>query len=480
MFNTNEEFLLTMKGINCNIEMIDLNLDIDDYNKEFLSQISHFSNNDEENSNHCQYYSFEEFTKQKFNQKHYFSIFHLNISSLQAHIEELVTLLTLIDFEFDVIAISESKLVKGTSLRRKIDIPNYHIEHTPTESEKGGTLLYIKNNYPYKPRPDLNIYKSKELESTFIEIINQKEKNIIVGCIYKHPFMTDKEFQNDYMQPFINKLYKENKPTYLAGDFNMDLLHVENNTVVSDYFDTLNNAQFMPLINLPTRITSKSKTLIDNIFYNQFSPSMVSGNITARISDHMPQFSLIPNKRLFDLPKKHNIFKRNYDKFNMDKFVKDFKDIQWEKSPTIMDSNVDNALDDLMDKTEQLLNTHAPMKKVTNREYKKQLKPWITKGILRSIQKRNKLYAKFVRAKDEKNKETIYTEFKQLKNAIINLIRKSKNNYYNRYFSENKDNTKKLWQGINEIIDIKNKKMAIPNCIIDDKNKIITESKDIA
>ena len=67
--------------------------------------------------------------------------------------------------------ISETKLQKNTPPIHDISIPNYTIEHTPTEATKGGTLLYISNKFDYKPRKDLQIYESKNVESTFVEII---------------------------------------------------------------------------------------------------------------------------------------------------------------------------------------------------------------------------------------------------------------------------------------------------------------------
>ena len=58
------------------------------------------------------------------------------------------------------------------------------------------------------------------------------------------------------------------------------------------------------------------KHLIDNIFSNRFDPSFISGNITTSISDHLPQFLLVPNINIKDLiPKKHNLFKRDTRKF---------------------------------------------------------------------------------------------------------------------------------------------------------------------
>ena len=52
---------------------------------------------------------------------------------------------------------------------------------------------------------------------------------------------------------------------------------------------------FIPLILQPARITSHSCTLIDNILSNVIDPHIILGNLTATISDHLPQFSIIAN-----------------------------------------------------------------------------------------------------------------------------------------------------------------------------------------
>ena len=64
---------------------------------------------------------------------------------------------------------------------------NYSFEFTPNETSTGGTLLYIANHLSYKCRNDLNIHKKNELESSFIEIVNPKKSNILVGVIYRQP-----------------------------------------------------------------------------------------------------------------------------------------------------------------------------------------------------------------------------------------------------------------------------------------------------
>ena len=45
----------------------------------------------------------------------------------------------------------------------------------------------------------------------------------------------------------------------------------------------------------PTEITSHSNTLINNMFSIVIDPEIMSGNLTATISDHLPQFSSISN-----------------------------------------------------------------------------------------------------------------------------------------------------------------------------------------
>ena len=114
---------------------------------------------------------------------------------------------------FDIVAVTETRIIKQTTLTANINLRNYAIEFTPTESSAGGTLLYITSHLSYKPCPDLNIYKAKQLESTFVEIINPKKSNIVIGCLYKHPNMDVLDFKNNYLSQI-----------FLLGDFNINQL----------------------------------------------------------------------------------------------------------------------------------------------------------------------------------------------------------------------------------------------------------------
>ena len=84
----------------------------------------------------------------------------------------------------------------------------------------GGMLFYIASHLSYKPRPDLNVYKTNQLESTFNEIINPKKSNIVIGCLYKHPNMDVLDFKNNYLRQIFEIISKEQKQVFLLGNFN--------------------------------------------------------------------------------------------------------------------------------------------------------------------------------------------------------------------------------------------------------------------
>ena len=152
----------------------------------------------------CNYYDHMEFTDAKFNSSKSFSIFHFNIHSITKHIESLCTLLLSLEstnFEFDVIAISESKIKTNYAPTCDITIDNYHYPiSTPTDADKGGVLLYVNKKHNFKPRSDLKNFEFKVLESAFIEIINPNTANAIIGVIYRHPSLDVDNFNETHIQ----------------------------------------------------------------------------------------------------------------------------------------------------------------------------------------------------------------------------------------------------------------------------------------
>ena len=127
----------------------------------------------------------------------------------------------------------------------------------------------------------------------------------------------------------------------------------------------------------------------------------------------------------------------------------------------------------------KLLDKYMPWKKLTNKEYKRRFKPWINNHILNKISLKNKKFKKYIRCKNPSQKETLRNEFKALNYDILTLTRNSKREYYHKYFTENKNNLQKIWTGIKEVINIKNKVQSHPTCITN-KDGVVNNPKKIA
>ena len=108
-----------------------------------------------ENSISCDYYTPHEFKKLKI-KGHDLFILHLNISSLSSHIDDLKIFFAFLDTKCDTICISESQL-SNTHPVQQILILGCDIEHSPTESSAGRSLMYISQHLFYTVHQDLQI-----------------------------------------------------------------------------------------------------------------------------------------------------------------------------------------------------------------------------------------------------------------------------------------------------------------------------------
>ena len=181
----------------------------------------------------------------------------------------------------------------------------------------------MANHLSNKTCSDLSIYKKFELESTFVGIINPKKLNIIVGAIYRHPKMDVTEFNNILNNILKKKINQEQKTVFLLGGFNIDLMHYNEHKPTNKFLDSLAPNSYLPYIIQPSRHASHSRTLIDNIFINVISKDIISSNITATTSDHLPQFLISPNTFADPPSNKSNAFERNWSNFDQENFVLD-------------------------------------------------------------------------------------------------------------------------------------------------------------
>ena len=76
------------------------------------------------------------------------------------------------------------------------------------------------------------------------------------------------DFNSSYLNKILEKNSKEQKSILLLLNFNVNLMNYNARNPADEFLDSLVSNSFIPLILQPTRITSHSNTLIDNIFSN--------------------------------------------------------------------------------------------------------------------------------------------------------------------------------------------------------------------
>ena len=312
------------------------------------------------NNTDSKYYSVEEYQKVK--NLGNFNIFHTNVNGLGSKCDNLCEFLASVSTKLDELAITETSEKEEIGFLTNGELEGYELFHTPSKISKGGTAVYVNKSFDSLERNDIKI-NTDEFESTWVEIKNKKSKNILVGCIYRHPHNNFKEFFQ-FLDETLSKLVKENKELYLCGDFNFDLLKTNIDHYTQHFFNLLCWYGFMPHILQPTRVTENSATVIDNIFSNNIEDEIFSGNILITFSEHFSQFTSVSREKI-DL-KKLNILQRDYSSFSTESFRNDVSVQNWNYSS----NNVDDSFRDFYHKLEGCVNRHAPMKTLTPREIK--------------------------------------------------------------------------------------------------------------
>ena len=136
---------------------------------------------------------------------------------------------------------------------------------------------------------------------------------------------------------------------------------------------------------------------------------MICGNLSTTISDHLPSFVILPKSNQAHLPKKHNILKRDTKKFDRENFILDLLGVYWDEKISYADA--DTSFNEFYQIIENLLDKYMPLKKITQKQYKRRFKPWITAGILKSCQRRDKIHHKYIKTVDPILKSQLFTEY---------------------------------------------------------------------
>ena len=84
---------------------------------------------------------------------------------------------------------------------------------------------------------------------------------------------------------------------------------------------------------------------------------------------------------------------RDFSRFSEGDFNSELAQVDWGSIVVRTQGNIDIAFSKIYNKLNKLVNKHAPLKPLSKRKFKQSLKPWITKGLLKSIKIKNALFA---------------------------------------------------------------------------------------
>ena len=466
--------------------------------KHNLNSLLQFGDSAEDSSCYSpsDYYDIESFIKLTKNQKQAFSSLTLNIESIQAKFDLLLSFVENIsqhNFYFDSLFLQETWLTDiqcNSENIKRFDIPGYQTIPLGRKcGRKGGLIIYLHDKYKYVLRDKL--YKaSNDWEGLFADVThcNNEKLNckITLANIYRPPRDNYSDASiNKFLKPYSEihtKLTKENSTLVTGGDFNINLLNLTSREKFQEYFDIFIGNGSLPMITHPTRFSKKKATLIDQIYcrFSKYTSHRTSGIIATKISDHLPCFSIMnfankdpPKPKFINIQRKGPKEIENFKKEIIDQLIK----CNFNTDPLADPNENYNLLEKIIIAARVKC---FPVVRVKYNKYKHKLTPWITFGLLNSIKHRDKLYVKLIKTSLLSAKYiVIENEYKDYCSILQSSLRKAKADYYHKQFQNNVSDIKKTWTKINEVLCRKSKKAEMPDYFLDG-NKVLTENVDIA
>ena len=438
---------------------------------------------------HSHYYEWDGLRDVMISNEDNFKLLTLNIQSIRSKFDKFISLLEYLnekDCHFSAMCIQETWLKDNDDVSL-LQIPGYQLIHQGTRcSEHGGLIIYLSDKFTYSQKN--TFVSSNRWEGLFIDVFHENIKSkIIIGNIYRPPRRNNCNNEIDLFleefRPVVKTLNKEKASILLSGDFNLNLLDIQDRNKIQEYHDLLVSNGMYPKITLPTRFSRRSCTLIDQIFcrFSTMSQKSVSGIIFSSLSDHFGCFTCIDLFKKDPKMKEKMVRVFHHTENDILKFTKELEN---SITQTQFDSNLYSDPNENYNKLETLITTakqkHMPSKLEKVKRYKHKLSPWITSAIIKSIKYRDQLYRK-MKSCDPDSEE--YGKHRTNLNTYNSILQKSirlaKANYYGKEFEKHKCDSKKTWCTIKNLINKKTSKNEFPSYFLIE-NKKETNTKFIA
>ena len=165
-----------------------------------------------------------------------------------------------------------------------------------TDKIGGGVGILVNKNLRSRLRNELRV-ETEILEHTIVEM-KTDTKNILLVSGYRPPNSNVRKFLKEYKMLIQSLKQLKNHSIVLGIDHNLDLMKVNKHAQTNEFLEKNLKNNLMPSVSKPTRITTSTATLIDNIFFSErlighINPSIIINDM----SDHLPIHVLLKNQK---------------------------------------------------------------------------------------------------------------------------------------------------------------------------------------
>jgi hypothetical protein len=374
----------------------------------------------------------------------------LNIQHLLPKLDEIKLLLNQ-ENSVNILGLCETFLMSSIS-NDNLNINGFVFERRDRCIKSGGGILvYLSTDIPFIRRTDL---EANDIETIWLQICYSNCKPFLICFIYRPPNASNIWF--DAYETQLLKAEALNIEMHLLGDFNIDLSS-NNKFKNAKWGQLVLDLGLSQLVNSPTRVTSKSQTIIDHIY--TMNPQNISEVIVPNIniSDHFPvAFTRISKNRVEKVDKHKTIIYRDFSCFNSNFFCSELLNSNLDIIETFNNPNM--SLNILYDTLYRLLSKFAPTK---IKRVKRLHQPgWFSEEVKIARKTRDKFKA---------NKQ--WTEYKIWRNKYLAIIKKNKKQFFNKSIEEKRD-SKYLWKNIKNVSGLDQESLNIPHALTVNDEKV--------
>ena len=370
-----------------------------------------------------------------------------NIDGNASNFDSFVADITRYEHSFSVIGIAETNVdIDCKDLYR---IPGYVSEYNTKSYGKAkgsGVALYIKENLIYT-RMDEFCKCTQNLECLFVSITNL-DKPQTLGVLYRPPGGK----KSEAIEEFDSLMLKlPDKNVILLGDFNFNLF---DSGASSAFENSLFSNNMIPMISVTTHEKPGCEpTLIDNIMTNTTDNLIGAGVLESRVSHHFPIFCIMNCSSCHDEEsQRQDLPKYDYCESNINKFLEDLNLSMLNEIELYNEANFEKFVQKIKDHIETSFKIESDSFNKSRRNIF--VNPWITPGIIASVNKKQLYYTQWKRSTNKANvlgDIKLYTMYSNFRKRLKHVIKSAKQLYYCKKFEKVSGNMKKTWALINEL-----------------------------